>query len=87
MGRFTKEKARKLYDATVRLVRYTTWKCGRVERAIINFLWNRRIRFGSRSARVREVIQAVPSRHEALDALRRLQNRRIIRIDRVNAGS
>jgi len=81
-GRPSKEKLQKLYNTPVYLLRYTTWKCGRIERIIIEYLWVRRIRFGrSARAKVREIIQAVPSRHETLDALKRLQKRRIIKVE------
>jgi hypothetical protein len=79
MGRLSKEKARRLYDSTVRLLRYTRWKCGRLERAIINFLWNRR----GREAKVEEIVLLgirLGSRDETLSALRRLQTRRIVKI-------
>jgi len=79
-GRPSKEKLQKLYNATVQLLRYTTWKCGRVERAIINYLRMKLLRHGSSEATVKEILQVSPVRKEALCALRRLQNRRIIKI-------
>ena len=79
MGRLSREKAQKLYNATVQLLKYTTWRCGRVERVIINYLRLKMLRHGS-PATVREILQVSPVRRKTFDALRRLQTRRIIRI-------
>jgi hypothetical protein len=79
-GRLPKEKARRFYNSTVRLLRYTTWKCGRIERAIVNYLRVKLSRSGEAKATVKEILQASPVRKEALYALRRLQARRSIKI-------
>jgi len=79
-GRPSKKRLQKLYSTTVRLVRYTTWKCGRIERAIINYLRMKLSRSGEAKATVKEILQVSPVREKTFDALRRLQNRRIVKI-------
>jgi uncharacterized damage-inducible protein DinB len=81
MGRLSKKQLEKLHASTVRLLRATTWHCGRVERAIVNYLRGKLLRFGSAKVTVREILQVMPDKPEALDALRRLQNRRIIKME------
>ena len=81
MGRLPLEKAEKLYNSTVRLLRYTTWKCGKIERSIIHFLRKRLLSHGKPQATVCEILAtAEDQRKEFLDALRRLQKRKIIKI-------
>jgi len=38
MGRPTKKQLEKLHSSTIILLKHTTWRCGRIEKAIINYL-------------------------------------------------
>jgi len=67
------------------LLRNTTWKCGRVERLIIDYLQKRLRMGGYAQTPVREMIQHFnlnsKQKSELIDALRRLEKRRIIRLN------
>ena len=73
---------RKLLEGTVVLIRDTTWKCGRVERTVLEFLRND-LR-GRGKARIRDMLEKLESdghkRGEFLDAIKRLEKRRIVKI-------
>ena len=58
----------------VKLLRYTTWKCGRLERAIIRFLYERGF-----VARLEEIRDYLRNEHWTA-GLRRLSRRRIIQV-------
>jgi len=73
----------KLLEGIVVLVRNTTWKCGRVERAVLEQLRND-IR-GRGRARIKDLLKKLEAngrkRGEFLDAIRRLEKRKIVRIE------
>ncbi len=73
----------RLLEGIIVLVRNTTWKCGRVERAVLDYLRND-IR-GRGRARVSDLLRRLENdgrkRSEFLDAIKRLEKRRIIRIE------
>lgn len=78
-----KGERRKLLEGIVVLVRNTTWKCGRVERAVLEYL---RSDFRGRGrARIRDLLEKLEAdgrkRSEFLDAIKRLEKRRIVRIE------
>lgn len=87
MARRTKEEAQKMLRAITVLIRNTTWKCGRVERLVINYLRNRLLRYGISRTSIKEMLQHFKFRgkqkSEFFDALKRLERRRIIRIERI----
>jgi len=87
MARRTKEEAQKMLKAITVLIRNTTWKCGRVERLVINYLRNRLLRYGIPRTSVKEMLQHFKfkgkQKSEFFDALKRLERRRIIRIQRI----
>ncbi len=87
MARRTKEEAQKMLRAITVLIRNTTWKCGRVERLVINYLRNRLLRYGISRTSIKEMLQHFKFRgkqkSEFFDALKRLERRRIIRIQRI----
>lgn len=68
------------------LVRNTTWKCGRVERQVINYLRTQFTRFGYVRLPLKEILLhfklSGKKKSEFLDAISRLEKRRIIRIER-----
>lgn len=82
-GRKSSETQR-LIRAIVILVRNTTWKCGKLERSIVGYL-NRRTRgLGKPQMTVNDMIHNFKvtgkKKNEFLDALRRLERRKIVRI-------
>ncbi len=85
MARRSGKEAQKMLRAMAVLVRNTTWKCGRVERLIINYLRTHLRIHGIPKTRVSDMLQHFKlkgkARSEFFDALRRLERRNIIRID------
>jgi hypothetical protein len=79
------EMSRSLVSSMVVLLRNTTWKCGRVERIIINYLRKRAQMFGKFHTPIKEMLAYFrvrgKRRNEFLDAIRRLERRRIIKIE------
>lgn len=76
------EKCR-LLEGVIVLVRNTTWKCGRVERTVLGYLQND---FRGRGkARIRDLLERLETeglrRSETLDAIKRLEKRRIVKIE------
>jgi len=82
-GRKTSE-TQKLIRAIVVLIRNTTWKCGKLERSIVGYLSRRTKRFGKPQMTVNDMIHNFKvtgkKKNEFLDALRRLERRKIVRI-------
>jgi hypothetical protein len=80
-----KREAQRLIKAVAVLLRNTTWKCGRVERLVVNHLRAQRQRPGHSQTRVKDMLQLLEldgkQRNEFLDALKRLEKRRIIKIE------
>jgi len=74
----------RLVRAIVILIRNTTWRCGKLERAIVNNLYRRNLNLGGSGMPVTEMIQTFKltgkKRNEFLDALKRLERRNIIRV-------
>jgi transcription initiation factor TFIIIB Brf1 subunit/transcription initiation factor TFIIB len=85
MVRRTKEEAQRMIKSIAILLRNTTWKCGRVEKLIVNHLQNQIRKFGSPRIPVKEMLQHLKlsgkQKSEFLDAIKRLEKRRIIRIE------
>jgi hypothetical protein len=81
-GRKTNES--KLVQTIVVLLKNTTWRCGRLERSIIQNLYKRHVNFKSPSATIKELMInlniAAEKKEEYLDALKRLEKRNIIKI-------
>jgi hypothetical protein len=77
-------ETQKLVRAIVVLIRNTTWRCGKLERLIVNNLYRRNADFGRPGMPIREMIQRLKltgkKRNEFLDAIRRLERRNIVRI-------
>jgi len=76
------EKCR-LLEGIIVLVRNTTWKCGRVERTVLGYLQND---FRGRGkARIRDLLERLEMeglrRSETIDAIKRLERRRIVKIE------
>ena len=73
-----------LVRAIVVLIRNTTWRCGKLERIIVNNLYKRKLNFGRSGMPIKEMIQSFKltdkKRNEFLDAIRRLERRNIVRV-------
>ena len=85
MVRSSRKEVQRMLGAIAVLLRNTTWKCGRVERLIINYLRKHLRVHGVPRTSVRDMLQHFKlkgkARSEFFDALRRLERRHIIKID------
>jgi len=67
------------------LLRNTTWKCGKVERLVVNYSRKQFTSGGRARIPVREMLQhfrlSGKRKSEFLDAIKRLEKRRIIKIE------
>jgi len=85
MGRRPRTETQKMFRAVAVLLRNTTWKCGRIERLVISYLQDHLRKDGRRWSRIKDMIQYFKlqgkQRSEFFDALKRLERRRIIRIE------
>jgi len=67
------------------LLRNTTWKCGRVERLVVNYMREQTRRFGRIRTPVKDMLQHFKlkgkQKSEFFDAMKRLEKRRIIKIE------
>jgi len=77
----------KMVEAITKLLRNTTWKCGRMQRLVVNYLRNQLQMFGRVKIPVREMLQYfkidVKQKHEFFSAIKRLEKRRIITVEEV----
>jgi len=66
------------------LLRNTTWRCGKLERAIVTHLRNRRQNFGRSKVSVIDIMHHLnikgEKKEECIDAIKRLEKRNIVRI-------
>lgn len=80
-------ETQRLVRAIVILIRNSTWRCGKLERSIVERLYRRRASLGKSEMPVKEMIQSFKlngkKKNEFLDAMRRLERRNIIRIMRI----
>jgi len=85
MARRPKAETQKMFRAVAVLLRNTTWKCGRIERLVVGYLQNHLRRDGRRWSRIKDMIQFFKlqgkQKSEFFDALKRLEKRRIIKIE------
>ncbi|HKZ94367.1 MAG TPA: hypothetical protein VJ249_07295 [Candidatus Bathyarchaeia archaeon] len=85
MGKNSKVEAQSMISALAVLLRNTTWKCGRVERLVVNYLRDQVHRFGRARTPVKEMLQHFKlkgkQKSEFFDAIKRLERRRIIKIE------
>jgi hypothetical protein len=74
----------KFLEPTIILIRRTTWKCGKVERRIINYLKKQLQQHGQNQSSVKDMIEYFKSqgiqRSKLLEAIKRLEKRNIIKI-------
>ncbi len=85
MTKKSKAEAQRMIHALAILLQNTTWKCGRVERLVVNYLRDQVRRFGRARTPVDEMLQHFKlkgkQKSEFFDAIKRLEKRRIIRIE------
>ncbi len=85
MARHPEKEAQRLLKAFAVLIRNTTWKCGRVERQVVNYLQAQFTKFGHVRLPIKEILLhfklSGKKKSEFLDAIRRLEKRRIIKIE------
>jgi len=85
MVRRSKEEAKRMIRAIAVLLRNTTWKCGRVERLVVNYLRDQIRKFGRVQTPVLDMLQHFKlkgkQKSEFFDAIKRLEKRRIIKIE------
>jgi hypothetical protein len=79
-----KGESQRLVRAIVVLIRNTTWRCGKLEKAIVNNLYRRNLNLGGSGMPVTEMIRTFKltgkKRNEFLDAIKRLERRNIVRV-------
>ena len=74
-------RRRRLKNCTIKLLRYTKWKCGRLERMIINFLrWKHGYKATMEEIREKFAKYDKKKGSELCDAVLRLSERRIVTI-------
>ncbi|MDR0797801.1 MAG: hypothetical protein LBE70_03685 [Nitrososphaerota archaeon] len=78
-----KSNENKIVQTLVVLLQNTTWRCGRLERSIVQHLYRRHVTFRSPSATIKELMVnlniTAEKKEEYLDALKRLEKRNIIK--------
>ena len=86
MGDSQKRKAKEqtLVQTIVVLIRNTTWRCGKVEKSIVEHLYKRNRNFGKPGVSMREIMQNLnftgAKKDECIDAIKRLEKRNIVKI-------
>jgi len=87
MVRQSKEKTQRLIRAIAVPLRNSTWKCGRIERLVVDYLGKQFRAAGRAGVPVREMLQHFSltgkRKSEFLDAIKRLEKRRIIKVERL----
>jgi len=85
MVRRSREEAQRMIRAIAVLLRNTTWKCGRVERLVVTYMREQFRIFGRVRTPVNDMLQHFKLRgkqkSEFFDAIKRLEKRRIIKIE------
>jgi hypothetical protein len=86
MGDSQRRKTREqtLVQTIVVLIRNTTWRCGKVEKSIVQHLHRRHKNFGKPGVSIRDIMQNLKftgtKRDECIDAIKRLEKRNIVKI-------
>jgi hypothetical protein len=83
-SRGRKSKEQTLVRTIVVLIRNTTWRCGKLEKSIVQHLYKRHQNFGKAEVSVGDIMLNLnitgEKKDECLDALRRLEKRNIVKI-------
>jgi len=86
MGDIQRRKKREqtLVQTIVVLIRNTTWRCGKVEKSIVQHLHRRHKNFGKSGVSIRDIMQNLnftgTKRDECIDAIKRLEKRNIVKV-------
>ena len=84
-SRGRKSNEQTLVRTIVVLIRNTTWRCGKLEKSIVQHLHKRHENFGRSEVTVKDIMVNLnitgEKKDECLDALRRLEKRNIVRIN------
>ena len=79
-GRKANEQA--LIRTIVILIRNTTWRCGRLEKSIVNYLHKKRQNLGKKGISIKEIMlnlnMTCEKKDECIDAIKRLEKRNIV---------
>ncbi len=77
-------ESQSVVDAFVILLRNTTWKCGRVERLIVNYLQRQLQRCGNTQSSIKDIVEHFESKgkqeQQFFEAAKRLETRGLIKI-------
>jgi len=77
-------ESQSVFDAFVVLLRNTTWKCGKVERLIVNYLRRQLQRCGYTQSSIKDIVEHFESKgkkeKQFFEAVDRLEIRGIIKI-------
>ena len=80
-----KGRTRRVIKALAVLLRNTTWKCGSIERLVVNYLRKQLQMFGRAKIPIREMLQHFKfdgkRKSEFVDAIKRLEKRNIIKVE------
>jgi hypothetical protein len=79
-----KKREQTLVQTIVVLIRNTTWRCGKVEKSIVQHLHRRHKNFGKPGVSMRDIMQNLnftgTKRDECIDAIKRLEKRNIVKV-------
>ena len=85
MARRPRAETQRMFKAVAVLLRNTTWKCGKIERLVIEYLQNHFRKDGRRWSQIKDMVKHLKlqgkQKSEFFDALKRLEKRHIIRIE------
>ena len=77
-------KEQTLVHTIVVLILNTTWRCGKVEKSIVEHLYKRNRNFGKPGVSMRDIMQNLDfngaKKDECIDAIKRLEKRNIVKI-------
>ena len=77
-------EAQKTLSSIATLIRNTTWKCGKIERRVVDYLQRKRQRCGFAKTSIMDILKhfevSGKQKSELLEAIRRLERRNIIKI-------
>ena len=80
--RISKFETQRMLETTVVLLRNTTWKCGKVERLVVNYLRKRLKRRGC--TKVKDIVEHFKSKeirqYQFFESIERLEKRSIIKL-------
>ena len=71
-------------EATIVLLRNTTWKCGRIERLVVNYLLRQQNHGGGNQSKVKDILEHFKPRkirnYQVFEAIWRLEKRFIVEV-------